>query len=143
MKYTINIRSCTWVITVILFIGLLFAGSALADYDEDTILTEWELQLIEYLSNSVISSDGLYEYVIKEDGTGILIHEDVKSRDVVLPGEIDGVIITEIMDYLYSDVHDIRSVTIPDGVRKIPQYAFEYSSLENVTLPEGLEEIGD
>ena len=71
-----------WFLSAYLFIGLLFAGSALADYDEDTILTEWELQLIEYLSNSVISSDGLYEYVIKEDGTGILIHEDVKSRDI-------------------------------------------------------------
>lgn len=143
MKNMFFIRMLSTVFALVMLTAMLLTGAS-ADYDESFIPSEWDWKMIEYARNGIKSADGLYEYYIKEDGTGLLVYECTKSRDVILPGEIDGVIITEILDYLYYYSHrDIRSVTIPNSVKRIPDYMFATIPLEMVAYSDDLEEIGD
>ncbi|MGC7169753.1 leucine-rich repeat protein [Metamycoplasma hominis] len=64
------------------------------------------------------------------------------DSEVIIPKEYQGKNITEIGNGAFSN-SVIQSVTIPSSIKKIGDYAFEYSqNLKDVVLNEGLEEIG-
>ena len=45
--------------------------------------------------------------------------------------------------HLYLNGSEVTNLVVPDGVKKINNYAFMYGAFSSVTLPEGLEEIGE
>ncbi|MGC7185986.1 leucine-rich repeat protein [Metamycoplasma hominis] len=64
------------------------------------------------------------------------------DSEVIIPKEYQGKNITEIGNRAFFN-SVIQSVTIPSSIKKIGDYAFEYSqNLKDVVLNEGLEEIG-
>ncbi|MBR3149278.1 MAG: leucine-rich repeat protein [Eubacterium sp.] len=70
------------------------------------------------------------------------------ATDIVIPSKIKGCTVTEIgyyafYDYENENLQNIKSVTIPEGVKRIGQGAFcSCSSLESIILPSTLTYIG-
>lgn len=126
--------------------------------DDKNVVTEMVFESFKY----AVSGEGTYEI------TGY-IYDVTKPQealyDVVIPAQIDGREVTGIADDAFKALKTIKSVTIPDGITYIGQYAFydcdeitamvipdsvtsiEVGAFENcdklasVTLPKGLKVI--
>ena len=68
-----------------------------------------------------------------------------KTENIVIPGKLRKYRVTEIGDYLLSwGSNRIRSVTIPNTVKTVGRYAFQYlRGLKRVTIPKSVTSIGD
>lgn len=96
-----------------------------------------------------VESDGPYTYDLIGEKEIIITRGPLEAEDGVLeiPGEIDGYTVTEIgegaFQNQYSDVCNIRKVTIPETVTEIEDDAFLFmETLESVDFPDGLIRIG-
>ena len=83
-----------------------------------------------------------------EDGTIEIVDYFGDDRDTMtdlaIPSEIDGKQVTSIGNDVFSDCTSLESVTIPEGVTEIGSSAFkDCISLESVTIPESVTEIGE
>ncbi len=87
------------------------------------------------------ADESSFEY---ESGVGGLVITLYKGEEdeVIIPSEIDGEAVVEIGEYAFME-HSASSITVPEGVKKISDYAFYgCSSLSTLSLPDSLEEIG-
>lgn len=74
---------------------------------------------------------------------GIGIPSDKTDMDIVLPAEIKGNPVVAIGDKAFYERSCLKSVTLPDSIKKIGECAFcDCENLESINLPNGLEEIG-
>lgn len=64
------------------------------------------------------------------------------DENVTVPGTINGKPVTVIGDSAFCNNQSIRKVTLPDSIKVIDSDAFDSSTLEEINLPEGLEDIG-
>ena len=104
-------------------IALLLSGEALA---EETL------------------QSGDYEYRILEDGTAEITKYNGKDRDVVIPSQLDGTIVTRIGAFSFLFRIDLTSVTLPDSLTSIGEYAFMFcQDMTQVIIPAGVTNIGD
>ena len=90
-------------------------------------------------------SDYLYniEYGLSGTTSLTITSYDGIGKEVVVPAEIDGVPVVAIGDRAFEG-RTVTSVTLPDGVVSIGNFAFNNcSSLKTVTMGEGIETIGD
>ena len=95
----------------------------------------------------------LWKYRRLRDGTVAIMRYKGKEQDVVVPAEIDGRAVTVIegMTIVGKDVYDeyereentvTRTVTLPDTVVEIGEWAFSYmEALESVKLSKALKKI--
>ena len=81
-----------------------------------------------------IIHSGDLSFRILDDGTAslYLIHNSKSIKDVVIPSEIDGIAVTTIENFTFSSCDALVSVTIPDSITTIGEYAFELS--DSLTL---------
>ncbi len=113
---------------------------------------------------------GDFEYGVNESGDYEILgytYNGSAKIDVEIPSSIDGRPVTGIADDAFKAITSIKSVTIPDSITYIGNYAFfdcdyvtelvipssvasigvgafmECAALEKVTLPEGLTEIAN
>ena len=64
--------------------------------------------------------------------------------DVVIPGEYDGVKVVEIGNDCFKSCTTLKSVQLPDGIKRIGDHAFSNcTNLTSINIPESVEEIGD
>ena len=111
-------------LSAVLFLSLLTALPASAEAVEDT---------------HFISGD--YVCFKNGDGTVSLLRYQGKEDEIVIPGEIEGLKVTEILSNCFF-MTPASSITIPDGVTKIGLAAFsDSSSLTSIVFPESLEFI--
>ena len=98
----------------------------------------------------VVSRNPDYPWVYTEqrDGTIILGGDGMKAimtdigENVAIPSSIDGKTVTVIGRHAFMNFKTVKSVSIPDSVRKIEEGAFRGCSvLASVTLPENLPDI--
>ena len=100
----------------------------------------------DYVRNSIIVGNNTFYYKANIDGYTIT-SGDIVDGDVVIPAEIDGTPVTEIGENAFSAFHNsttgnIKTVVIPEGVKRIAYYAFNScDNLTSVTLPDSLESI--
>lgn len=89
-------------------------------------------------------STGTWNYTILSCGKAAITGYTGKDTKVTVPGEIDGLTVTEIAYKAFFENEDILSVTIPDTIKKIGESAFcGCCCLNEVVIPETVEEIGE
>ena len=77
------------------------------------------------------------------DGTAKLLRGRFDSGALVIPASLFGCRVTEIGESFGGAMGDITSVTIPEGVTKIGDYAFERMGISSVTIPSTVTTIGN
>ena len=87
-----------------------------------------------------------YKYSIIENGTEVSItglKEEFRSTSLLIeiPGEIEGLPVTEIADRAFSSVGSGKSIMLPYSVTRIGEYAFYNCSTLSIYMP-NVEEIG-
>ena len=87
-------------------------------------------------------TSGEYQYCLLEDGTAeITYYWGDKSADIVIPTEVDGILVTSIGNGAFFQAF-INSVEIPESIKKIGKMAFAYNNIPELEIPVGVEEIG-
>lgn len=91
------------------------------------------------------TSADYFSFDLNDDGNTYKVVEafDDGTGNLTIPASYNGLPVTTIGSYAFSWCDDVKSVTFPSSIRKIEPDAFSFSSIEIVTLNEGLEEIGD
>lgn len=121
----------------ILLTLLLCAASAQADAVLDTVDYDNAAEI------STKSQDGLYLYVVLEDGTAGITGYLGDETPLVIPSVLDDLPVTAIGAYAF-EYAALTSVVIPEGVTVIDRKAFAAASaLKEITLPSTLWEIGE
>ena len=88
------------------------------------------------------------EYTVNDDGqTASVTGYTGEPVDVALPATVDiegtDYAVTRIAYRAFSGCTTLQNVTLPEGLQSINQWAFENcSSLQSITFPEGLQTIG-
>ena len=89
--------------------------------------------------------DGFY-YVVNSDNTAALTNFRSMyntAENIAIPAEFDGHKVASIEDNAFAAAPYVKTLVIPDGVKKIGDKAFRgCSSLESVTIPGKVSSIG-
>ena len=91
---------------------------------------------------------GNWDYGVLEDGTAVITGFTVESTTLKIPDEVDGLSVTMVardpgVKVDYNQIHKIKKVVLPKGLKAVEQQAFEgCTALAKVELPKGLETIG-
>jgi len=90
-----------------------------------------------------VEKNGIVYAPLNEEGSEYeLVSFNSKAEELVIPSEINGKPVKSIGNSAFS-CSAVRKVTVPDGVVKIDNYAFEScTSLESIILPDTVETIG-
>lgn len=84
-----------------------------------------------------------FTYEVNDDNqTAVLTKYTGMDTSLEIPREIDGYTITEIGRICFYQRHELKSVTIPDTVKKIDEYAFYQTGIQSVVIPDSVTEIG-
>ena len=81
-----------------------------------------------------MSADGKYATVIDYDGV---------ASKVYISKEYRGVPVTNIGDSAFIHNQNIKEIILPDTLITIEDFAFAYSTLEYLTLPDSVKTIGE
>lgn len=99
---------------------------------------------IEDLKGSTIYNG--FEYKIMETGTiGIIkYHGDDSNIELDVPGQIDGISVTGILEGAFADCSSLTKISVPAGITSIGEGAFTgCGNLTEIRLPNELTSIGD
>ena len=82
---------------------------------------------------------------LTEDAGGVrILKYNGSAKSVVIPAEIEGLPVKEIVEKAFYDNTTLKSVTIPDSVEKIGKSAFmNCESLTSVIIPDSVEKIDE
>ena len=84
-----------------------------------------------------MDSDGTYDYIAISEC-------DISATNIEIPSEIDGVPVTLIGDYAFSDCSNLASIEIPESLTSIGNGAFEgCSGLTSIEIPDSVTSIGE
>ncbi len=89
----------------------------------------------------VIEETTDFEYEII-DGSAVIKKYTGNSKDVVVPGEIEGAVVSKIGFYAFEAKFSVETITLPETVTIIDEYAFmDCSSLRSINTPESVTAI--
>ena len=88
------------------------------------------------------SEDGILSFIIRSDHAIVSRCRENVTGTVEIPATVKGKPVTALAENSFSNC-EVSEVIVPDGVIYIGHYAFSYSSIETVSLPSSLEEIGE
>ena len=93
----------------------------------------------------VKESEGLYmEHYEDLNGYAVLGIGSCKDTEIVIPSEYNGKPVVAILSSAFYQNQTITSVTLPESIRSIGQWAFAYcKNLVKIVLPEGVKAIDD
>ena len=84
-----------------------------------------------------------YDYAINSDGFITIKKYKKNEENVLIPSTIQGTPVSEISDDAFADCTGIKSVVLPDNLKKIWSAAFRNcSSIKKITIPQNVAEIG-
>ena len=102
--------------------------------------TQYILGLVFLFSSSFALGNAEFTYNVIDGGIEITGCVDGCPSDLVIPEEINGLIVTRIGDYAFNE-SGLRNITIPDSVESIGAVAFAENLLSSVLIPDGLKVI--
>lgn len=88
-------------------------------------------------------NSGDYTYVLLDDETVTITGYHGSDSMVTIPDQLEGKMVTGIGDKAFLRCKSMASVTIPDSVTSIGDYAFSWTSLTSVIIPESVMSIGN
>lgn len=102
------------------------------------------LLLLAALPSCDTNDASYYLYDQNKDGTlTIMGVSETYSKELVIPGEIDGMTVTAIGDYAFYNNQYIRKITLPDSIITIGECTFADScNLSSVSIGKNCETIG-
>lgn len=87
---------------------------------------------------------GSWVYTLNDEGRAVVVRYSGSEREVELPWNLQGHLVTEIGPEAFAGNTAMESITLPVGVTVIRENAFrDCTSLKKVVLPERLETIED
>lgn len=93
--------------------------------------------------NNYSYSDGTLRYRVTDGGYEVVGVEDESVTEINIPSFVNFKRVVAIGEYAFSNNSTIVSITIPNSVKIIKDYAIiSCSALEEVTLPQGIERVG-
>ena len=93
-------------------------------------------------SKTVIIDGVKYKYSKNSDY--LIVVNAAYSGDIVIPETADGLPVKQIGSSAFSELMDLKSVTLPNSIELIDNYAFDSSeNLEKVVLGNSLKKIGN
>lgn len=103
------------------------------------------LPLLQPVLTAYADTEGDFSYSVNEDGAGVTVTGwSGSDAEVVIPGMLENLPVTEIGSWAFLNKTEITSVTVPDSVTGIGTNAFNgCSALTEINLPDGLTEISD
>ena len=115
------------------------AGSESVDSDPDDGTGSERTEVNPFVKKPVLITSGEYTYQINDDEKTITISEYTGKEDViVVPSEIDGYQVSEV-GYQAFTYKKMKSLTVPDGISRIGERAFEYCVIsDSIRLPENV-----
>ncbi len=131
--------------TMALLAAVVTVSAAPLSLKPDTVLTahaDYEEPQGEGVFNNIMyqtySDHAVIMGGIVDEGKGINM---MTASSITIPSEIEGLPVTSIGSSAFSSFQ-MKSVTLPDTLQEIGQYAFSYcSNLESVTFPDSLKRI--
>ena len=84
-------------------------------------------------------TSGDFTYVVQSDNTVKLISFDgeTKGADIVIPSEIEGKAVTVLGENFMDSAFNVNSVTIPESITLIEEYAFYWARIAEINVAEG------
>ena len=99
---------------------------------------------VEKSKDPVYKTDGDWKYYVSADGSAVIAGYTGNETDITIPAKVGENPVSSIADSAFYNHTNLKSVTIPEGVRSIGSSAFSWcTSLENVTIPGSVTTIGD
>ncbi len=96
-----------------------------------TLYAVWSEMIFPY-------TEGELTYIRRGDNLTLISCTDEAPGDIIIPGEINGLVITEIESRVFELSGKITNVTIPGSVTKIGVSAFRGTSITEITIPAGV-----
>ena len=84
-----------------------------------------------------------FEYYLDENGNAVIVGYKGSDSEVVIPSIIAGYSVTTIGNRAFSGNSNIKTLIIPDSVKKIGGYAFSYCSNMNIEIPSSVVQIDE
>ena len=72
------------------------------------------------------------DFEVDEDG--VLIKYTGSAINIVIPSMVDGITITEIRNNVFRENTSVKTVVLPETIKKIGENAFQLSSVESINL---------
>lgn len=93
---------------------------------------------VPFTAGAVTSGD--YEYKLLEDNTIAITRYNGSETDVIVPTEIDGYKVSTVGGGAYIN-NVFESITIPDGITRINEYSFFFSTITKISISESVTDI--
>ena len=139
-------RWVSWVLALAMVTMTLLPASAEAmpqrATPETAAVQELETQSAE---DAITGTHGVLTYTVNDDGTSCSITDcdGAAKGELEIPEEIDGYKVTTIGNSAFENCGSLTSITIPESVTSIEDFAFSCTSLTSITIPESVTSIGD
>lgn len=103
--------------------------------------------LLMLASTASAATSGKFKYEIKGNGTATITgYSGASDENIIIPQMVDGYTVAAIGDKaFYKDEKNRKigiSVTLPESVKSIGDFAFWNANVTSINLPDGLESIG-
>ncbi len=93
---------------------------------------------------TIVYSDGDYNYIVSDYGTALITSYFGKETELVIPSVLGGYPVSAINNAVCKGRENLISVTIPNGVETIGDYAFmDCPLLETIILPGSVTSFGE
>jgi len=107
------------------------------------VVTEIKIEVTAKNGSKKATDENLFEWREDENGIAITGYKEGLPEDVVIPEEINGIAVTSIAYPAFFGCTDLKSISIPEGVKSIEyETFFSCSNLSSVTIPKGVMSIG-
>ena len=129
-----NMEKCKKIISLLL--ALIIALSVFS-------IVPFSVGAAEADSAATGETDGDYQYSIIKDGTAEITKYIGSGGNVTIPSALGGLAVTSIGESAFES-SSLTSVTIPDSVKSIGEYAFRYcTSLTSIDIPDSVMSIDE